>query len=113
MGAAWRITLWRPVLCVPNGGARKAGMLESSGERCVGTGGELLGTIWHKRGPLGVKVNKDIEEYLKMEKRCSRHAFFRSTSCGDEGRQRLDLFSAAMQSFLLDHLVILVTMLSN
>ncbi|TVU13387.1 hypothetical protein EJB05_40440, partial [Eragrostis curvula] len=25
MGAAWRITLWRPVLCVPNGGARKAG----------------------------------------------------------------------------------------
>ncbi|TVT97830.1 hypothetical protein EJB05_56899, partial [Eragrostis curvula] len=69
MGAAWRITLWRPVLCVPNGGARKAGMLESSGERCVGTGGELLGTIWHKRGPLGVKVNEDIEEYLKVEKR--------------------------------------------
>ncbi|TVU40709.1 hypothetical protein EJB05_14181, partial [Eragrostis curvula] len=55
MGATWRITLWRPVLCVPNGGARKAGMLESSGERCVGIGELLLGTIWHKRGPLGVK----------------------------------------------------------
>ncbi|TVU34449.1 hypothetical protein EJB05_16281, partial [Eragrostis curvula] len=97
MGAAWRITLWRPVLCVPNGGARKAGMLESSGARCVGTGELLLGTIWHKRGPLGVKVNEDIEEYLKMEKWCSRHAVFRSTSCGvEEGRQRFRFISAAM-----------------
>ncbi|TVU11130.1 hypothetical protein EJB05_44696, partial [Eragrostis curvula] len=36
MGAAWRITLWRPVLCVPNGGARKAGYAGIVGREMCG-----------------------------------------------------------------------------